>query len=396
MIAMRARLGISISADAVRAVLVRRRGVAWHAEMQVEHADVETALASLLERAPASRFQRPGVTIAVGLAYCQLKPIDGLPAAASLTILNRVIQENSPAFFLCTGRRPIVTRVDRRADGTVWAAAFDPDVIDGALVALQRRGALAVAAVPSVVAVASLLPPGTHCIVDGALAAEITSTTATLVVGVRRIAVPVTETRIPLPAPVDALGARFAAAFGAAQSPAGMSFRWTPAPSEPRSRAVARARVAAAALLLTATLAGALVAPGTRATHAARTASRSLRGMREARVEATRLEGELRRVSSDIERLDQFASSRGEMTLLLGSIAQALPESTALLNLRVDSLEGSFIALSPRVTDILPLLARVRGIAAPRIVGSVTRETQGGVRLERATFRFSLPRRGRR
>ena len=74
--------------------------------------------------------------------------------------------------------------------------------------------------------------------------------------------------------------------------------------------------------------------------------------------------------------------------MLLGELSQALPDSTALVSLRLDSLDGTFVALSPHAADMLSELVAVPGIVGPRIVGSVTKEIVGDAQLERATVRF--------
>ena len=73
---------------------------------------------------------------------------------------------------------------------------------------------------------------------------------------------------------------------------------------------------------------------------------------------------------------------------LVAQLGQSLPESTAIVSLRVDSVEGSFIAVAPHVTDVLGELGSVDRIQNARIVGGVTREAIAGARVERAALRF--------
>jgi hypothetical protein len=58
------------------------------------------------------------------------------------------------------------------------------------------------------------------------------------------------------------------------------------------------------------------------------------------------------------------------------------------VSLRLDSLEGNLIVLAAHAADVLPQLADLTGAVAPRIMGSVTREVQGGAHVKRAAIRF--------
>jgi hypothetical protein len=132
----------------------------------------------------------------------------------------------------------------------------------------------------------------------------------------------------------------------------------------------------------------AIVAPGARAARIVSDSAGEMRTLRASQTEVARTQGELRRIAATLDRVERFREQRGRTTLLLGAISQALPESTALVTLRLDSLEGNLVALTPRAADILPQLMGVKEMMSPRIVGSLTKEAIGGVQLERATVRF--------
>jgi hypothetical protein len=110
--------------------------------------------------------------------------------------------------------------------------------------------------------------------------------------------------------------------------------------------------------------------------------------LRAIQTETARAQGELHRVGTLIENVSRFRLERGGITLLFSGLARALPDSTAMLSFRVDSVEGSFVALSPHTADIVPRLIDLNRVASPRIVGSITTEAIAGARLERATVRF--------
>jgi hypothetical protein len=134
------------------------------------------------------------------------------------------------------------------------------------------------------------------------------------------------------------------------------------------------------------------LAAGFRATLLMRQRSPELEQLRAVHRETARAESELRRVSSLIDGVSRFRSARGGITLLLGDIARILPESTAMVTLRLDTLEGHFVALTTRAADVVPGLLTLDRSVAARMVGSVTMEVVNNVRLQRATFRFRRSR----
>jgi Tfp pilus assembly protein PilN len=193
----------------------------------------------------------------------------------------------------------------------------------------------------------------------------------------------------PIPGPLAAVGADardYLAAYAAAVSDRSAPLCWRPERSTARIPRVWR--VTAGAILLAAASVGALVAPGVRDDRFVRAVASELARTKPIELEITRRESELRRVSQLLAHIESFRAQRGQMSRLLGELSRSLPESTAIVTLRVDSLEGSFVALAPHVTDVLPTLAQSRLLVFPRIVGAVTRENVGAAKLERAAFRF--------
>jgi hypothetical protein len=393
-----AHLGIEVTGTSVRSVLMRRTRIVWHGCVQLEAGEslgcgVERLLA-MVPRGEIGRFA-PRVVVAIGLAHSQLKQLDGLPAMKHRTMLSRVLRENSASFFLRTGARIVVSDVEHRVDGTNWAAAFDADVIEDVLAALRRRGIARPSIVPYAAALTPLLQSGSHQLTEGDVVVRLTIAEGAVKM-IRRCtgAVPSGGLLVSPAAVVVAqsVGADYLAAYGAATAARNSPFAWHPEPDASRTRRRDRVRIAAASLLLVAAATAALFAPGVRARRTTTQASRELATNRSAQINAARVEGTLRRVSEQLERIEGFRGARGQMTMLLGAISQALPESTAMLSLRVDTLEGTFVALTPHAADVLPELATVDAIASARIIGSVTRETQGQARVERATVRFRRQR----
>jgi hypothetical protein len=344
------RLGISLSRDAVHAVLVRGGRVVWHSTIRGSESAI-VALERLLAEVPSARLGRTSVRISLGVGHSYVKRIEGLPPVRQANLLNRVVRENADSFFLRLGARTLVSDVDRRADGSTWAAAFDGTLIDEALAVLRRRG-LSVA-----------------CVLPYAIASA---------------------REIDRPA-LKALGPEaheFIAAYGAALSSGLAPLTWRPPPDRSHTRALGIARVASSSSLLVLALCAALFARGVHAQRIAATAASELAALQGAETDAARVDAELRRTAADLDRFRQLESTRGRVTALLGALSEALPDSTALVSLRVDSLDATFVALTPHAADVLPPLFGVRGLVAPRIVGSVTREVQGTAHVERATIRF--------
>lgn len=376
---MSASLGIAVGHDAIHAVFVHRGHAAWQAsrERRVGESATETMI-ELLAAFPTSARARVRATVALGLATSQLRRLDGFPTTKDVVTATRLVRENAASFFLRMPGGFAIAPVERRADGSAWAAAFDQSIASDLLRALRALGVPNTRVVPGVVALAAVLAPGTHVVADGECVVEFTTTGARAIDHVRRVR-EMGATAVNLAAD---------AARGAALMPARQCFVWRPEPPAAAIARRARWRVAAAGALFAAGATLALVAPGLRAIRTIRDAARQSRALAQTGSEAKRMRAELDRTTTMLQRAADFDARRGRATLLLGELAQVLPESTALVSFHVDSAEGTFTALTPHVADVLPQLASVSDIVAPRVVGSITREATGPVQLERATIRF--------
>jgi hypothetical protein len=330
------------------------------------------------------------VRVAFGLAHSDTKRIEGLPPARQPKLLNRLVTENADAFFLRLGARSFVSDVELRSDGSTWASAFDAALLDEVFGVLRKRR-LAAGVMSFAVASAHAVAPGTWRVRDGGIELELTTIEGAVIQSARRRAIGVEPSEVPPVPALDAIGAsglRFLAAFGAATAPPRAILTWRAAPHPTHVRALQLARMVAASLLLVGSVSAALVARGVHADRVARAATNELARFRASNAAAATAAAELRRTTAELDRINQFESARGRVTALLGAISEALPESTALVSLRVDSLEGNLVALAPHAATILPAFFDVSDVVAPRIVGSVTREVQGTARVERASIRF--------
>jgi hypothetical protein len=390
-----ASLGIAVRRSSVHGVLVRRKRIAWHGSVDVVAGRSADALSQLLSQLPPRKgiafLVQPRVVLAIGTAYAQMKRVDGLSSARNQRMLTDVVRQNSAAFFLRGAARLVISDVDQRADGSNWAAAYHAETVDELIAMLRRHGLPRALVVPSIAAVASVCDAGSRAHTEDGVHLEITTADRGTVTGIRRIA---SDAAIDsaVPAAVTDVGADYLEAYAAALANSTTKLSWRPPPDPRRARRADAIRLVAAGLLFAATSSAALIAPGVRAERDAASAAREVSRGQKLATEAAHVQGELSRVSTQLDRVNKFEEARGKMTMLVGAIAQAIPDSTALVTLRVDSVEGSFVALTPHAADVLPELAGIDGIVNPRIAGSVTRETQGAARLERATVRFRRPR----
>jgi hypothetical protein len=397
---MSARVGISITRRASVAVLVRRGRICWRRRIEREpNAAIAPALDTLLAQLPLTRRARAGACVSLGVSQSQIKRITGLPPVMRADLAARLVRENASSFFLRSSARLATTGIERDADGTTWCAALDGGLVDDVVEILRARGFRSPAFIPEPLAVAIVSAPGAHRIEDDGVVAEFTTNEHRAITQIRRVVggVDAVDARATesFAAPLRALGEEaslYAAAFGAASLPANRALAWRP-PSDPGSvRRWRRVRVASAAVLLVASVPGALVAPGVRAARDAARATRLAERRRTSAADASRVEAQLRRVTASLDRIARFESRRSALPLLLGELARALPDSTAMLAVHIDSIEVSLSVLTPRAADAVAGLAGANGVASATIVGSVIRDAGARVTLERATIRLRRKR----
>ena len=390
---MSARLGLSIATDSCAAVLIRRGRVRWHRHAPREPGSPLAATLRTLLEARRESWRRQSVVVALAASYGQVRRIAGIPPTLSRDVATKLVRENASSFFLVSSRLA-TAGIQRTADGWTWSSALDAGLIDEIRDALRQTGITARAFVADAVALAGILPAGEHRMRDGEIVIEF-ATLNGVVTRCRRahhsgspgfVSTPPEH----LPAPLRPLGddARFyLAAFAAASLPVGNPLAWRP-PPDPRRRARRRRiETAVASIAFAASIVVASAAPGIRASRDAAVWTRRSALGSAARRESATIETELRRVTGALDRLDRFQAIRADVPRLLGDLALALPDSTALLSLHVDTVEIDFSILTPHAADVIPQLGDLAGIVSPRIVGSVVRDAAARVALERASIR---------
>lgn len=390
---MSARIGIEVRAADVRAVLMHSGSLRWYTTAPIgDSTSVFGAIDGLLATVPRVGMFRPPVVVAVSFARAQVKRLDGLPVLTARGEMTQVLRENAESVFLRTTGVVAIPEVHRFSDGATWGAAIDRAVIDDVVSSATGRGFRVLSFLPSSCALARLYPSTTIEVADGAAAFAITTRGGELRV-VRRsrasgalVAIPDALREIG----DDAQGYLGAYAAALTHRRAPLSWRAEPAPAI--AALARRVRMSSAVLGLLVAGAMAIAGPAMHQSLFVRQTARSIESSSTQQVEAARVESELLRTTQLLNAVADFGAGRGQLTQLLAQLTQTLPESTAIVSLRVDSTEGSFVAVSPHVADLLGELGTVDQMSSPRIIGSVTREMVAGVRLERAAFRFRRPR----
>lgn len=385
-------LGIAIGADRIRAVALNAGRVVAANETSVEAGDsLADALAELLSGAPLPRFPRPRVVVALGPSLSQTRRIAGLPPLDDARVLAQIVREGASKFFLRNGAPLATTGVRMVEPGVVWAAALDERTIRAVEAGCRAAGHRVDRFVPSVAVLGRALADGDVFWPDGGAVAQVTLAGGEMV-SVRRLGTAHSPAADP-PSVTPALarlgdeGWRYADAYGAAALSAWepLALRGSAADGD-----APRWRVGVAASALAASLLFAALAPAVRAMQAKDAATARIASVQARHRAAMDTDRELARVTAALWEAAEFGRNHYSPTLLLADVAAALPPGGALVSYRADSASGSMVALAPRAGSLVQPLEKVPGVAAPEIVGPVTREALMGKELERVTIRFAV------
>lgn len=390
---MSAILGIALACDSVRLVALRDGKVAWAAERQFEDdGSIEQVTFDLLaEAAPGAGRKRLAV-VAIGPSRAQTKRLRGLPAVSDPRALSAIVAESAGSFFVKNGIPLATTSVFRDETGDVWGAAIDDPPLRAVLRACVRARVRVEHAVPTLAVLGYAVSEASVRWRDGEFTGQGVYSDGVLH-SARRASAGI-EGDDPL-TPVGALAAlgphapRFADAFGAAVAVRRPTRLAITTPNRERAPDVPRWRLAVASAAFVVALAAGATIPAVSMIRQAREDRATIARLAPLRVRAAVAERDLGRVSSALGTVDDFRRQRRLATLLLSELAQALPDPVQLVALRTDSAGGTLVALAPRATDVLSQLERIRVLAAPEVVGPVTRETVGDRERERVTVRFS-------
>jgi hypothetical protein len=400
---MSTRIGVAVSASAVRAVVVRDGSVTWWGgESRGSDRPLGDVLASVLaealDAAPSRRWSRPEVRVALGPDAVQLKLLRGLPAAEDTLLLTRVVQESRRSFFLANGSPLVTGSVRVMAAGEAWAAAFEEPVIEVVRKTFQALSVQDGAILPSAVALPFAAENHHFVWREGAIGLEIGSSPSGLEEMRRRPCVAMNG-ELPELEPVPALaelgeGARdLAAAYGAAvledeewvgvgvpTNPEGSSRSW-------RRRLLAPGAVVTLAILL------ALAAPVRSAILAgqAETALREFHSGERWEMVGLTLD-RLAEISGVLDEIESFASTRTEVTTLLGALAEGLPDDAALLRFRLEGDEGEVVARTTVAADLLNVLRGLPSLEWVENGALAAGQGPGSAQVEQVTIRFRVVR----
>ena len=388
-------IGLSIGSEHLRAVGVGGGRVRWmlEAERAVE-GDLAGEIVTLLRHATLPRWPRPMVAAAIGPAGSQTKRLTGLPAIADVATLRDVVREGAARFFLRNGVPLRVSGVRVAEPGVAWAAAIEVPIVEAVEAACRTLRLRVRLIAPSIVALALGLEDN-ECVEwrDGAISAEI-AIAGRAVTATRRLSNVVDHENLAdvrVPRVVDALrvlgdgGWRFADAYGATQLPSDEALALRTMSGDLDAGVSRRSVRLAAAALFIATVA-ALVAPGVSSAVRIRRTDRDFAALERRRVEADRAERDLARMDAALAEVSAFDATRRSPTLLLASLAHALPETTVLVTVRIDSAGATIALLAPRAAAALAAVDSMAQVTSPEIIGPVTKEVVGTRELERATM----------
>lgn len=373
-------LGLALSHDAVRAVVLERGRIVWACETLIdEEEQLGAALRDLVAEGRRAHGARGAIAVAVGPTRAQLRRLHGLPAVRDAATLSAIVQENTGRYFRQNGVPMIITPVAERTGDTGWAGAIEATVLDALAESGRELRATSISVAPLAALLGHAAPDCALAWRDGDVAMELRYAGERLV-----------ESRT-LPASLvarmqgegatfapelrelgdDAL--RYADAYAAARG--GGANRLAVHPRGERRRRDAR-RLALAGFAFVVALAFAALAPTVAAMRVQRTASVRLVRLSSAAAPAQLVERAVADSARLLARFVAFQRTAPSRTLLLATLSCIVEEPTMFLSLRLEPSGGTLTALAPSAADLLEMLEKVPEIASPVIVGSVTPESQ--------------------
>lgn len=344
-------------------VIVERRRVVWSASAQVEAEPGTTAVqrvissaGSLLDRLPKGTWPAMRVVTALGAPWSRTKLLNGVPAVHRRRELVSMLRLNTSRFVAST-RPVIITGANVISAGEVQIGIADLSMVEALTRVIADHG----------LRVGSIIPTAALQSSDDASGS------------------PVDESDAVDHAAGVAIASRAANTWRS--SKLGLHARDNPAAVIPDA---SRGRVALAAGILAAV---GLAYFGSQWDIERGNVARdraAIHGIAMASDSVAREDADLGRLSRDLVTTTSFSRRRVSTALLLGAITQALPAEAAITTLRIDTTTVDIVTLSPRTAGVVDALADVSALAAPTIIGPVSRETVGQRELERATIRLHI------
>ena len=403
----RARICLTVRDATITVAAVRRGRCLWSRTVSRDPCcELATDILATLEFLPATLAKRRRrLVISVSGVLAQVKILTGIPAA-SITTLRKMIAAGGERFFTL-GHGARMSGSVRRSPQGVWAAAYSQDLIDAVQSACVAAHIVEVMIVPLA---AMLGTPGCARAIrfaDGCVEMAARYDTSGNLIGLERRLLTSEEegasrkesaTTMPKCDSADVnIHSAIAAVSRGRKDP--LSLRLT----MPRQSRLALNARRLALLVCSISCAAAVVAPGALAHHRARNAAALIRIAHTDGLQAIRARHELLEANRGIAELAAFDDGNLPVTVIMARIARALPPSSALIALQIDSVGGAAVLAGPRASDLLEAMEHVPGVAASTIIGPIAPEqvpqsagqsqALGGVSvqsIERVTIHFQF------
>ena len=387
------RLGVAIRAGSVSMIALRDDAIVWAGAGSFDElSELESTLVELLKQVPLSRWIRTRAVAAVSPSRCQTRAVVGLPPVRDAAVASALIRENVSRFFLRNGVPLTTARAIATKDGVWWSAAFEEPVVDVVRSACAKSRIKVEAFVPTI-AVLSPRRSTSEIIWPDATVTTLARFDDGRLIECQRIGGDAGAAHNALvPTALDALGAEAPFYVDAYAAAIPRSLREIPTLSgttQADRDTVPPWRMTIAALAACAACVAGFLGPPLHARFVAEHAQREANRLERIEKQALVDEADLARFRAVLAEFKGLAtSSTRPVARLISTLASSLPDSAAIVSVRVDTLTAQIVVLAPRAATVLTRLERSRVIANPRIVGPITREKVAGREAERVIVRF--------
>lgn len=396
---MSVRIGLYVGHDYLAALVLGRRGIDWSRTLERgSDGTIQEQLRAILLEVPRQRRIRTSVWVAVGPTMAQVKCLRSLPPLASPESVRQLVEGAPAKYFVATGTDASVTAPMRDPQGW-WVAVASGDLI-GAIGETCAKCGFRIGGVRPIAAVLAHALATPHAAatipwIDGGLSLEVTAMNTTPVAANYRAAQQ--DERIAVPAlnpALQGLGTdawMLAGAFAAARAGhlAPLQFRYA---TDVRSRTKQRMFRAAAIGLVALAMGAAMAGPGLAANRERDRSEAALRQLSGSASVALAERSALDRRRATLKQLHAFAASRRSVTSFLSALTMELPDSTAIVTLRLDTLGGTVVLLSPPAAAVLASVSAAPGVVGLQLTAPITREAVGPLELRRMALRFKFSR----
>ncbi len=394
---MRPRVGLGLGESHIRVLVLKRGTVVWAAEApRTERESLVDTIEGALRGIPGLGSRKPTVTAAVGPCGSQIKQLTGLPAIDDPRTLDALVREGASTFFLRNGT-PLTTAAVTDDHRGVWAAAIEEPYVAAAEEACNRLKWNLERVVPTAVVLGFGTTDRQVTWSDGSVQWNLEYGSGTLE-RARRKWLPDPPPTPPirlLPVPeLYGLGERaghFADAYGAARLPERAPLTIDPEVLRTTPLKVVLRSLLVPLVLTVAAVAALLLTPLAQTRKAAH-ASSALEELRASPGWSTAASGKerLATVTTILDEMSAFSSTRSRHTQWLAALTDHLPEGSAVLQLTMDETQGELTALAVVGTDLIEVIDGLPGTKNTELAGQVVREETGTGGLDRVTLTFEI------